>query len=297
MIRIPVFNKNFLFNIGKEPQVINDKINEKWISGQWKAERPMSNKQVGISSIAKEELFRMLKYKTCPFCKKEMIDILNREKYGESLFVCKNCLYWGGRGSREEPCAPYLNRGVLGRIDFINNVDEMKLEQIIVYLNNNIEKLYELTPQEAEKLMPYILRDYLDCEVLAFGGVKDKGIDALAIHGNGIKTIIQIKWRKNCNKAESVSVVREVGGTLLARKIPNGLIVTTSKKFSKDAILEADKISENEVLGMGKLNLELNEFNNLIDMFEISTKIRTDNMTLEDFTGINRCDIFDVVVL
>ncbi len=297
MIRIPIFNKNFLFNIGKEPQVINDRINEKWISGQWKAELPMSNEHVGFDNVAKEELFRMLKYKTCPFCKEKMIDISSYKKSGDSLFVCKNCLYWGGRGSRADFDAPYLNRGVLGRIDFINNIDEGKLEQIIVYLNSNIEKLYELTPQEAEKLMPHILRDYLDCEVLAFGGVKDKGIDALAIHGNGLKTIIQIKWRKKCNKAESVSVVREVGGTLLARKIPNGFIVTTSKKFSKEAQLEADMISENEILGIGKLKLELKDFNNLIDMFEISTKIRTNNMTVEDFTGIEEADIFDRVVL
>ncbi len=39
------------------------------------------------------------------------------------------------------------------------------------------------------------------------------------------------------------------------------------------------------------------DFNNLIDMFEISTKIKTNNMTVEDFTGIEEADIFDRVVL
>lgn len=297
MIRIPVFNKNFLFNIGEELQITNDNIDKKWISGQWKAEIPMSNEHVGFDNIAKKELFRMLKYETCPFCKEKMINISNYKRFGESFFVCRNCLYWGGRGSRGGFDGAYLNRGVLGRIDFLDNISEVKLEQIIVYLNNNIEKIYELSPREAEKLMPFILRDYLDCEVLAFGGVKDKGIDALAIRGNGVKIIIQIKWRRNCNRAESVSVVREVGGTLLARKIPNGFIVTTSKKFSKEAKLEADMIANNEILGIGRLNLKLSDFNNLIDMFEISSKVRTDNMTIEDFTGIEEYDIFDRVII
>ena len=67
MIRIPVFNKNFLFNIGEELQITNDNIDKKWISGQWKAEIPMSNEHVGFDNIAKKELFRMLKYETCPF--------------------------------------------------------------------------------------------------------------------------------------------------------------------------------------------------------------------------------------
>lgn len=292
MIRIPVFDKKFLFNIGDEPKVVNNIINRKWVSEHWEPEFPMSTIQLGFDNIAKEELFRMLKFKTCPYCKTKMINISKYKKYGESFLICKNCLYWGGRGTRDN--GPVLNRGILGRIDFLNNLEEARIEQVITFLNSNIEKIYELSPRQAEKLLPEILHDYLDCEVLALGGVKDKGIDALAIHGDNTKMIIQIKWRKNSNKAESVSVVREVGGTLLARKIPKGFIITTSKQFSSEAKSEAKLISKNTVLELGKLEIQLNDFNNIIDMFEIAAKKRTDCLVVEDFTaGWKEEDLYD----
>ncbi len=281
MIRLPIYNKDFLFNIGKDLTVNEDRPNPIWTSGLWIPKR--CGNDISSDDIAKKELFRLLKYNTCPFCGEKMRDIAEYKDYGNSIFVCDNCLYWGGRGSRID--GPYSTRGILGRMEFTNNIEDVKLEQVLVYLKSNIEKIYDLSPREAEKLLPHILSDYLDCEVLAFGGVKDKGIDALAIHGDGVKMLIQIKWRKNQSKAESVSVVREVGGTMLARKIPKGFIVTTRNKFSIEAKKEAELISENVLYGLGKLELQLNDYNNLIDMFEISTKKRTKNMKLEDFTN------------
>lgn len=283
MIRIPVFNKDFLFNINDNVSVEKDFADFTWVSGKWNPSEESEFLVQSTDPIANRELLRMLKYKTCPFCGSNMIDIAQYKESGNTILVCNNCLYWGGRGSRVD--GPYSTRGVLGRMEFLNNPNEAKLEQILLYLNNNIEKIYDLSPREAEKLLPHILKDYLDCEVLAVGGVKDKGIDALAIHGNDTKMIIQIKWRQNQSRSESVSVVREVAGTLLARKIPKGFIITTRKKFSNDAIKEAKLIEDNIIHGVGKLELTLNDYNNLIDMFEISTKKRTEKMTIEDYTN------------
>lgn len=282
MIRIPVFNKDYLFNINDNIVIEKDIANIKWVSGEWFPTKRSEFLVQPTDTIANQEVLRLLKFKTCPFCGKKMKDIA-KYKPENTILVCENCLYWGGRGSRID--GPYSTRGIVGQMDFLNNLDEARIEQILSYLNSNIDKIYELSPREAEKLLPHILRDYLNCEVLAMGGVKDKGVDALAIHGDNTKMIIQIKWRQNQNRAESVSVVREVAGTLLARKIPKGFIITTRKKFSSDEIKEAKSISENTISNVGKLELTLNDYNNLIDMFEISTKKRTDKMKLEDYTN------------
>lgn len=279
-IRIPVFDKEFLFNIRKERNIIKDEPNIKWIDTNWKPE--INSNLIGnlYDSIAENEVFRILKYNTCAYCRNQM-HLLKEPVSGKGkVYVCKNCFYWGGRGTR--PGGPTHSRGNLGRMSFIDNPEEVKLELIINHLNKYSEKLYDLTPKQAEQILPNVLSDFLDCEVLTFGGTKDKGIDAIAIKGNNEKILVQIKWRENKPNSEAVSTVREVAGTLLARGIPNGLIISTRKKFSKDAVTEAEIISKNEIVNIGKINIELNDFNNLIDMFEVSSLVKTDNLNPEE---------------
>ena len=279
LIRIPVFNDEFLFNIRNEVDVDIDVPDVKWIDQGWKPE--IDGKLIGMlyDPIAEKEVFRLIKFATCAYCRTDMTTLTPVGDKGIVL-VCKNCFYWGGRGTR--PGGPTFNRGNLGRINFIDNPDETSLELLINHLKDNIQRLYELSPRQAEKLLPNILSDYLKCEVIVVGGTKDGGIDAIAIRSDNSKMIIQIKWREAKNKSESVSVVREVGGTLLARKIPSGLIVSTRKGFSKYSQKEAEAISQNEIVNVGKINLELKAFNDLIDMIEVSSKTRTENMKAED---------------
>ena len=278
-LRIPVFEKEFLFNIHDEINIEYDEPNYKWIDPDWEPE--IESNLVGgqFDSTAQEEVFRLLKFHTCPYCKSNMEALKPMCDVG-IVYVCKLCFYWGGRGTR--PGGPTNTRGNLGRLSFVSNPDEVKLELLIKHLNENIERIFSLTPRQAEKLMPTILSDYLKCEVKAIGGTRDGGIDALAILSETEKMIVQIKWREKYNGSESVSVVREVGGTLLARKIPKGLIISTRKKFSTTAIKESELISENNIVNIGKIDIRLNDFTNLIDMFNVSTKVRSENLQLDE---------------
>lgn len=278
-LRIPIFDKEFLFNIRNEINIEKDEPDFRWIDSEWKPE--IKSKYIGgqYDSIAEREVFRLLKFKTCPYCKSTMEELKPMFDLGV-VYVCKLCFYWGGRGSR--PGGPQNNRGNLGRLNFVSNPDDVKLELLLNHLNENIERIYNLTPRQAEKIIPIILSDYINCEVKSIGGTKDGGIDALAILSEKEKMLVQIKWREKANSSEAVSVVREVGGTLLARKIPKALIISTRNKFSKTAINEALEISENEIIGLGKLNITLNDFNDLIDMFNISTKVRNEKIDLEE---------------
>lgn len=279
-IRIPVYSGEFLFNVRAETQIETDEPDLRIIDASWTPE--IDSNKIGLSfdSLANREVLRLMKYKTCAFCRQKMAEIRTVGDHGTVLY-CKNCFYWGGRGART--FGPADARGIIGRINFVSNPDEAKIDAVIAHLNSNIERLFGLLPKQAEKIMPAVLSDFLKCEVKAIGGTRDHGIDALAIRSDESKMLVQIKWRnKKENKAEGVAVVREVGGTLLARQIPTGLIISTRSRFSKDAANEARLISQNEVTSMGQLNLELRDFNDLIDMFEISAQIRRDNMTIDD---------------
>lgn len=281
-IRIPVFNEEYLFNVYEEIDPKEDTPDLKWIDSKWEPEVWESYVGPRYDKVSFHELARLLKFRTCPFCREGMKQILDDPSQLGVVLVCTNCFYWGGRGTRGQVEGPTNNRGILGRLSFTENPDEVPLEALIQHLALNSDKIIGLTPKQAEKVVPIILKDYMMCEVLAIGGTKDGGIDALAIKSNKEKIIVQIKWRENTNGAESVSLVREVGGTLLARGIPSGLIISTRKRFSPNAITEADLISQREILSIGMLNLELKNFNDLIDMFEVSALKRKDIIKPQD---------------
>lgn len=278
-IRIPIYNGEYLFKVRPDIIIEADDPDMRFYDPSRTPE--ISSNKIGLTydSIANKEVMRLMKYKTCAYCREPMLEVVTVGDHGIVLF-CKNCFYWGGRGART--FGPVDARGILGRIDFVSNPDEAQIDAVINHLNADIDRLYDLTPRQAEKILPAVLSDYLKCEVKAIGGTKDKGIDALAIRSDDSKMLIQIKWREKKNKAEAVSVVREVGGTLLARQIPAGILISTRDRFSIDAVTEASLISQNEILNVGKLQLELKDFNDLIDMFDISAKVRTENMIIDD---------------
>jgi hypothetical protein len=280
-IRIPTFSEEFLFNVYTEHNPVNDKPDYEWLDLGW---QPNSwTPEVGMRSdpIADRELARLTTFQTCPYCRTPMIK-LEAGKQSGLVLACQHCMYWGGRGTREWGGGPDNFRGILGRCRVVDNVDELTIFQAITHFKNDNLDLVNMPPAKAEKLIPLLLKRYLECEVRIVGGVKDNGIDALIIRNKKTKMIVQIKWRSSVKGSESVSVVREVGGTLLARGIPQGMIISTRSKFSDPAKKEAQLISQQTVWGMGKLHLELKDFNDIIDMLEVTHRKLSPNLSVEE---------------
>nr|WP_121271760.1 restriction endonuclease [Pedobacter schmidteae] len=280
-LRIPTFKDEFLFNVYDKINVQIDEIDYNWIDPTWNPEVRSSTVGTRYDAIAHKELARMITFKTCPYCRTKMIELESHKQPGIVL-ACQHCLYWGGRGTRDWGGGTDNARGILGRCSVVENVDELTIFQTIEHFKNDSLDLVNMTPSRAEKLIPIILKRYLDCEVKVVGGVKDNGIDALIIRTDKSKMIVQIKWRSSVKGSESVSVVREVGGTLLARGIPAGMIISTRSKFSGPAKKEAELISNNIINGIGKLELELKDFNDIIDMLEVSHRKLSPNLTVEE---------------
>ncbi len=239
---------------------------------------------------ANREIHRLTQFRTCAICRKLMVQVSHIED--EVLLLCTECGYWGGRGFREWNSHRHNVplRGVVGRYQPIANLDDGSTEYLVSHLRRFPGQMAKVTPFRAEKFVADLLKDYLDCEVHHLGGRKDGGIDAFVLTNDRIQTIIQVKWRGDSNAAESVTTVREVAGTLLARGVPSGIIVSTRKRFSADARAEADLVSERSVDGIGQLSLELYDYHRILDMLSISNAKLEDRWKANDLWDMH-CDV------
>lgn len=234
-----------------------------------------------------DEIHRILKFQTCPICKSKMAP--RPQDFNEQIYICLTCGFWGGRGSRMDNVSSKIGlRGVLGIYKPLVPLQDSTTEYLVSHLKKHPDQLPNIGPKRAEKFVMDLLSDYLNCEVKNVGGYKDKGIDGYIIKGDEISSIVQIKWRENMNGAESVKVIREVAGTLLARGIPSGILVSNKDHFSKDAIEDANLISKNEINKLGTMQLQLMDYHNILDMLEISNTKLTDKMRIEDWINFEQ---------
>lgn len=242
-----------------------------------------------------DELQRMDRFQTCPICRSR-VTLRKTWVEGERIYVCLSCGYWAGIGFRDWNSHFHADplRGVIGRYSPVYPLDQAQTDYLVTHLRRTPNDLTKISPRRAETFVMDLLSDYLGCEVRPLGGVKDGGIDGYILKGEKMKCIVQIKWRQSEQGAEGVSVVREVAGTLLARNVPNGILVSTRSRYSRDAKSEAQHISSRHVEGMGKLDLQLFDYQNILDMLELSSVKLTQHMEIEDwFTVPDEICVFD----
>lgn len=127
-----------------------------------------------------------------------------------------------------------------------------------------------------------LLAEVLQGEVRHVGGTRDRGVDGYIVVGESIRSIVQVKWHRSTHKAERVGVVREIAGTLLARGVPNGLLVTTSERLSPDAQREIEAVNSRVVTNIGRINVDAATYSDLLDMLELAWARRG-----EDFMKVN----------
>ena len=246
-----------------------------------------------------DELQRIDKFKTCPICRGRVTLRITWVE-DEKIYVCLSCGYWAGIGFRDWNSHLHAEplRGVIGRYSLLQPLDLAQTNYLVTHLRRTPKDLTKISPKRAETFVMDLLSDYLGCEVRPLGGVKDGGIDGYILKGETMKCIVQVKWRQSEKGAEGVSVVREVAGTLLARNVPNGILVSTRSRYSRDAKSEAQLVSSRHVGGVGKLDLQLFDYQNIIDMLELSSVKLTNDMKIEDwFTVSDEICVFDGAAL
>jgi predicted helicase len=92
--------------------------------------------------------------------------------------------------------------------------------------------------KKTEELVGSVFADHFDCEVRMVGKSHDKGVDLVLVRGDKVTALVQVKHRdKNSRnwRAEPVSTVREFLGAFMLAKSQHAILVTTARRFSREA--------------------------------------------------------------
>ena len=81
--------------------------------------------------------------------------------------------------------------------------------------------------------------------------------------------------------------MREVAGTLLAKGIPSGIVVSLKDHFSRAAVQEAERISSRSIIGVGRLDLRLADYHDMLDMLELASMRLTETLEPEDWVRLH----------
>ena len=202
----------------------------------------------------------------CPYCS----SFTTQRDFGYySLFNCEKCGWWttihaseGGGFSAYKKSKVY--KGILKKypIDSL----EIPINELRDFLKKHPNNMAFTHPTVFEKLMADCIKyTHEYCEIKHVGGTGDGGVDIILVSLNEGKRLVQVKRRENLTSTEGVKVVRELNGVLFRENIPNGMVITTAKKFSKAAIKEIDITA----LNREKYNMKLFTYNNIVDLFDI----------------------------
>ncbi|NIJ64204.1 hypothetical protein FHR20_001135 [Sphingomonas leidyi] len=133
------------------------------------------------------------------------------------------------------------------------------LEDLVYWLKRHNQSISEVDPFRFEDLIAQFLKErFGPTQVRKVGGRKDMGIDMLVAQAGDDPLFVQVKRRSKLNRCESVATVRTMNGVLLRERSPYGMVITTSKSFSPDAIREAYAVRKNYVDGpFSRHNIEL----------------------------------------
>ncbi|MBE0639409.1 MAG: restriction endonuclease [Bacteroidales bacterium] len=252
--------------------------------------------QSDIDSILHEFKFKCLAsiihqqiemYKTCFYCnsllhketlvsKGEQVGILYESWKGDSItdivYSCNNCGWWvihrkycheGGIFTLDNDKSLYIVGSVM---DYNIHDINIPIKLARNYLKKNPKDLANINPFRFELLIKDCFEDlYGNCEIVHMGYRKDRGIDLKIIRNNKKTVLVQVKRRADYSKNEGVDVVRSLNGVLFREGLSEGIIVTTAKGFTKDAISETQVMPKYETYSM-----KLFSFDNIIDLLNLS---------------------------
>lgn len=136
-----------------------------------------------------------------------------------------------------------IRQGVIKKYS-IDSTD-VPVQELRRHLVKNNKDITDIHPKQFELLIRDCMKDMFgDCEVIHMGYVRDRGIDLKIVKGSKVEYLVQVKRRSKISHTESVQVVRELNGVLLREGVRKGIVVTSGKKFSDDAKLEASQVSK-----------------------------------------------------
>lgn len=287
------FNREYVKYIDKEKSAIEygkdiiDMLNAYDLSDDEINRYRYLNHSVCFSSLIYDQV---VTNKKCFYCKKDIQETnLRKDKsfdfpalFSKSIFFndflthqlyeCSFCGWWT---IHIEQIAYEIGGILVDRKFILGSLSEYDISDFDLpiklareYLKEHPKIISNYDPFKFELLIKDCFEDlYGNCEVIHMGGRKDRGIDLKIVKNNKITALVQIKRRQNININESVDVIRSLHGVMLREHVPNGIIVTTARNYTKDAYEEKKVKSFPNTYSM-----QLLKFDDVLDLLNLKTK-------------------------
>lgn len=186
------------------------------------------------------------------------------------VHVCESCKWWYIMSSKYYENWVYgtfedyhtLYEGIIKKFSLVDS--KTPTDVLRRHLTDHPHHIHAINPRSFERLVADIYRDFYDCEVKHVGATNDGGVDLIAVIADE-PHLIQVKRRSSPKRAESVSVVRELIGTLALRDARVGVIVSSAPSFSKQSI----EASLHPNLERHAISLKLVARDDLLEMMRI----------------------------
>lgn len=237
--------------------------------------------------------------KKCEYCSTEMTSDIEEDEFEagytkaffsgleerydnrwRDLFRCPQCGWWCLEINLTRNHADvfayshtdrYQAQGVLRHFDV--SAPDAAIEDLVSWIKRDNKAISEIDPFRFEDLLTSCLKNvYGENEVRKIGSRVDRGIDIIISENSKETIIVQVKRRSNIDKAESVAVVRSLNGVLLRKKVPRGMVITTSRLFTTHAHQEVEETRRNHRRGaFSRYRVDLLGFDQVVGLIDQSS--------------------------
>jgi len=195
----------------------------------------------------------------CPFCNRIAPLVYNFRESGYTgnadiiattdIWECSTCGWWELNNQVEE-AKDYIDKVDTLNWEFLKHAvvkrynlepHEPPLAELVREISANPKFLYHMHPRKFEQIAQYVFSSVYQCNVLHVGQSHDGGIDLIAVDSDS-PILIQVKRRSSPTASEAVSTVREFIGAMYLNDARRGVVLSTAKKFSREAQDSADKM-------------------------------------------------------
>jgi hypothetical protein len=158
------------------------------------------------------------------------------------LADCEACGFW--RVVNLERSGGFKNGAEVAAWRGVVKLYELKalnvpLADLRRFLRGHPAHLAHVNPIVFEELIAECLKSaFPNSELIKVGGSRDRGIDLMLLNTHRENYLVQIKRRSNIDKNEGVEVVRQLNGVVFRENAAKGLVITTARNYTHDAIQE-----------------------------------------------------------
>ncbi|MNL15071.1 Restriction endonuclease [compost metagenome] len=238
----------------------------------------------GHNAVSCEKEFKAAQKKiaqnSCPNCRSPLTQVEDYDNSDQdivsfgSVDVCTDCNWWSALKTFIDGHDEDENALITTRIFFsvlkkykISDKDPT-LEFVDRELRKNPDVIAKMNKTAFEKYMQDILREHYCKKVLHVGRSCDGGVDLLMIDDEE-RTLVQVKNRM-LHKSEGSPVVRDLLGAMVQKNTFNGLILSTGRHFTKEAVKTAE-----EALSHGKVQkIEFKNCQEILEMINVVSEKR-----------------------